>query len=193
MARTKNFDQQEVLEKALDLFWMKGYNATSIQDLVDHLGINRASIYDTWGDKHSLYIKALALYKAGNSEWLKGLMQAGLPAIEIIKNFLDLAITESINDCNSKGCFMVNSTTELFNNDQSVIDLVSHNRDFVISELTSVIERGKKEGDITSDEPSGNLATFLFSLLNGIRVMGQTQMSKKSLNSISAIAVTALN
>ena len=59
MARSKSFVESEVLDKALNLFWTKGYNATSIQDLVDHLGINRASIYSTWGDKHGLYLETL--------------------------------------------------------------------------------------------------------------------------------------
>ena len=70
MARKKNFDEVEVLDKAVNLFWEKGYNATSIQDLVEGLGINRASIYDTWGDKHQLYLSALKRYRQNSSSWL---------------------------------------------------------------------------------------------------------------------------
>ncbi|MEJ0106748.1 MAG: helix-turn-helix domain-containing protein [Bacteroidota bacterium] len=59
MARTKVFDEQMVLDKAMNLFWQKGYNATSAQDLVNGLSISRSSLYDTFGDKHSLFVKAL--------------------------------------------------------------------------------------------------------------------------------------
>ena len=69
MARKKEFDEVEVLDKALDVFWKKGYSATSIQDLVDSMGINRASIYDTWGDKHNLYVESLKRYRQKSSSW----------------------------------------------------------------------------------------------------------------------------
>jgi TetR/AcrR family transcriptional repressor of nem operon len=68
MARTKDFDENEVLKKAVDIFWLKGYSATSMQDLVDGLGISRSSLYDTYGDKHTLFMKALESYQSVNSE-----------------------------------------------------------------------------------------------------------------------------
>ena len=67
MARTKDFDEDEVLDKAMYLFWNQGYNGTSMQDLVDGLGISRSSLYDTFGDKHSLFIKTLENYKKNAS------------------------------------------------------------------------------------------------------------------------------
>src|SRR5690554_3220753 len=63
MARTKEFDEHEILDRAMNLFWLKGYNATSAQDLVDNLGISRSSLYDTFVDKHSLFVKALQQYR----------------------------------------------------------------------------------------------------------------------------------
>ena len=63
MARTKDFDENEVLTKAMHLFWSKGYNATSMEDLVSGLGISRSSLYDTYTDKHTLFIKALENYQ----------------------------------------------------------------------------------------------------------------------------------
>jgi TetR/AcrR family transcriptional repressor of nem operon len=64
MARTKDFDENEVLSKAIQLFWFKGYNGTSMQDLVDGLGISRSSLYDTYSDKHTLFVKALESYQS---------------------------------------------------------------------------------------------------------------------------------
>src|SRR5207237_6339181 len=63
MARQKEFDRDEVLHKAMEVFWARGYEGSSIQDLVKHMGINRQSIYDTFGDKHTLFLEALDLYR----------------------------------------------------------------------------------------------------------------------------------
>jgi len=88
MGRTKNFDESRVLDKALEVFWKKGFNATSIQDLVDHLGINRASIYDTYGDKHQLYLASLKRYRQQTSSWLLQQIRSEKSALAIIKDFL---------------------------------------------------------------------------------------------------------
>src|ERR1700730_2144482 len=63
MARQKEFDRDEVLHKAMEVFWSRGYEASSIQDLVKRMGINRQSLYDTFGDKHTLYLQALDRYR----------------------------------------------------------------------------------------------------------------------------------
>lgn len=193
MARTKSFNETEVLEKALNLFWTKGYSATSIQDLVDHLGINRASIYDTWGDKRNLYLESLKLYRKGSSNWLLELVRSDKPAKQIIHDFLDYIIEDSIADTEQKGCFLVNSTTELANQDQSINGLVQENRDTVIKVLTAIIDEGKQDGEITSGRASHELATYLFGVINGIRVMGQTQMEASALKNMADIAISSLD
>ena len=74
MPRIKTFDENEVLVKAMNLFWKQGYSATSVQDLVSHLGINRASLYDTFGDKEQLFKKSFALYRKSTMEGLLSLI-----------------------------------------------------------------------------------------------------------------------
>jgi len=69
MAREKEFNQDEVLHKAMEVFWRRGYEAASIQDLVQHMGINRQSRYDTFGDQHALFVQALASSESG---WITG-------------------------------------------------------------------------------------------------------------------------
>ena len=75
MPRTKAFDEQEVLEKAMELFWKKGYYATSIQDLVNHLGINRASLYDTFGGKKKLFLHTFSHYRTVNTQGVKDFLE----------------------------------------------------------------------------------------------------------------------
>ncbi len=193
MARTKNFDQNEVLQRALELFWSKGYNATSIQDLVDHLGVNRASLYGTWGDKHSLYLETLKLYRKGASTWLLELVRSERPAKQIVEEFLNYAIVESEIEQTNNGCYLVNSATELANTDKEVSALVNDNKETVVKVLTAIIEEGKEEGEITSLRSSEDLATYIFSIVSGLRVMRQTGMSTKELRKIAEIALSTLD
>lgn len=193
MARTKNFNEQEVLEKALALFWQKGYHATSIQELVNHLGINRASMYGTWGDKHNLFLESLKLYRKQNSGALLEMVRSQKPAREVIRDFLLYAIKEANHDQGTNGCFILNSTTELADKDQAVGDLSYENRETVIKVLAAIIDEGKEEGDITSIQSSEDLATYFFGIINGLQVMRQTRASEKMLKSTVDIAISALD
>lgn len=95
MPRVKQFDEQEVLKKAMDLFWKQGYNATSIQDLVDYLGINRASLYDTFGGKKELFDKALDRYIQENNKMQKEYLAQEGPVRRVLKNMLENMIART--------------------------------------------------------------------------------------------------
>lgn len=192
MARTKSFNETEVLEKALQLFWSRGYSATSIQNLVDHLGINRASIYDTWGDKHNLYLESLKLYRKQNSGTFLELVRSDKPARQLIADFLSLAIKDE-GASHQNGCFLLNSTTEMANLDQAIGQLTFDNRDTVTKVLTAIIDEGKAEGNIQSLQDSQDLANYFFGIVSGIQILRQTQASKKMLKSTIEIALSALD
>lgn len=102
MGRTKEFEINEVLDKAVQLFWKQGYEKTSMQDLVDFMGIHRRSIYGTFGDKHALYMKALKRYESTQNKKLRLLVERQEPV----------------------GCFIVNSGVELGVLDPEVASLV---------------------------------------------------------------------
>src|SRR5579862_8099263 len=107
MARTKDFDEDEVLLKAVNLFWLKGYNGTSMQDLVDGLGISRSSLYDTYGDKHSLFLKALDNYRELNTKRMYKIGREAASAKDAIRLVLEYSINELAKDKEHKGCFLV--------------------------------------------------------------------------------------
>src|SRR5437868_5714416 len=109
MARSKDFDEQEVLSKAVNLFWLKGYNGTSMQDLVDGLGISRSSLYDTYGDKHSLYLKALESYQYAGNDQMCHIINSAPNAKEAIRSLLQFIA----NNLTQKGCFLVNAEVEV--------------------------------------------------------------------------------
>lgn len=193
MARKKNFDEQEVLDKALQLFWRKGYHATSIQDLVDELGINRASMYDTWGDKHRLYLAALKRYRQYASSWFLEEIRSEKPARQIIENFLKHLVNDMIADADRKGCFVVNSTTELATMDKEVRAMVEENRRTVEQVLAELIKEGQASGQFSSAHSPESLARFVFSVISGIRVVCKTQISNRELQEVIDITLSALD
>src|ERR1700758_1767481 len=109
MARTKDFDEDEVLAKAMNLFWLKGYNATSMQDLVDGLGISRSSLYDTFGDKHALFVRSLENYRQGVALKMQNILNEAPTAKDAVRGLLDLTTRELLSDAEHKGCFLVNA------------------------------------------------------------------------------------
>ena len=193
MARPKSFNQSEVLDKALNLFWEQGYNATSVQDLVDHLGINRASIYDTWGDKRGLYLETLKVYrKKGAANFLERL-RSNQSSKAIIRNFLKDVTAEAIEDTCNKGCFLSNSASELANSDQNVFELFSDNNANMEAVLTELVKEGQNNGSITNTDAPEALARFILNTAMGLRIMSKGRKSEKSLEEVVNIALSVLD
>lgn len=173
MARTKEFDPDAVLASALDLFWARGYEATSMADLVEHLGIGRASIYATFGSKHELYLKALERYveTKGPTE-LAALSQPGpvLPAVRaLVQRYADDAVAEETR----RGCFVVNAATERLPGDAETARRVEASWDGLETALTSALIRAQAQGELGSERDPRSLARFLLAVLQGLRVLGK--------------------
>lgn len=192
MARKKNFDETEVLQKALMLFWEQGYNATSIQDLVDHLGINRASIYDTWGDKHGLYLETLRHYRKLTSSHLREKLRSDKSAKEIVRDFLYDIVDDSVRDETKKGCYLSNSATELANCDKMVEQMFSDNRVKMEAVLNELIKEGQEQGEFSSKHSSQSYARFVFNTAGGLRVLAKGTISEKEMNEVVDVALSAL-
>lgn len=193
MARAKKFDEIQVLDKALAVFWKKGFNATSMQDLVDNLGINRASLYHTFGDKHRLYLDALKRYRQQKSQSLLAQIRSEQSAIEIIKTYLLIAIEESILDQDQKGCFIVNAATEMANSDTIVQQFFINDKKTVENVLNELIIEGQTAGEIATTHSSQALARFLFNTLTGLKVLAKGNISEKELNEVVDICLSALD
>ena len=175
MARPKQFNEQEVLNKAIHLFWEKGYNATSIQDLVNHLGINRASLYDTFGGKSALYQSALSEYKKQNWSAMVSLLNSGLPVKEIIGQLMENALTEMTDVTGFKGCFVVNSAVELAPHDPEVHKLVQNNAEAFVNAFAEVFRKGQESGEVPLEKDPVALARYLYNTFNGMRVMAKSK------------------
>src|SRR5258708_28889038 len=113
MGRHKEFDQDEALHKAMEVFWARGYQGTSIQDLVVHMGINRQSLYDTFGDKHALYLQALDRYCQAESRKAIELLETSGPVKQAVRKLFAGVVEGALCDKQRRGCFAGNAMSEL--------------------------------------------------------------------------------
>ncbi|QNL21655.1 TetR/AcrR family transcriptional regulator [Hyphobacterium sp. CCMP332] len=185
MPRSKAFDKNKVLKKAELLFWKKGYHATSMQDLVDHLGINRASIYDTFGNKWGLFKMAFELYIFEYTEKLNDSLDTELDPKDSLGRFFENAIDESVKDKDKKGCFIVNTIAELIPGEKELEQLLDDTRALIQNHFQEFIKRGQEHGKIPKEKDPKAIAFILYSYYNGLKVLVKTNpanaLLKKSL------------
>lgn len=193
MARTKQFDEEEVLNRALELFWKQGYNATSMQDLVSHLGINRASLYDTYSGKRQLFNRALNNYRLHNAQGISDFLNKYDSVKEGLHKLFKNSINESVSDKDHKGCFVTNTTTELLPGDDEIHTVLIENKILFEGIFEDYINKGIKSGEIDSSKNAKSIAGFLFMLNNGLRVTAKVNPDRSELESIIESALSVLD
>ena len=192
MARTKAFDTDEVLDRALQIFWRNGYEGTSMQDLVDGMQINRASIYDTFGSKEELYLNALRRYQTHNQCQVQQLLTQHTSVREALNQLLENMIQESVSDPEKKGCFVVNATTGLANRNEAVNRIVSENEQRMAYAFEDLIKQGQTQGEIAKDQDARVLSSYIFSSLQGLRVLAVTNSDLTTLRRVKDTILSAL-
>ena len=192
MARTKDFNEEEVLEKALNIFWQKGYNGTSMQDLVDGLGISRSSMYDTYTDKYSLFIKSLERYRERTArEMMQMINQAASPKA-VIKKIFQSVVTESLFDKVQRGCFLVNTCVENATHDKAVAKIVNENMQDFEDAFYHAIKKGQEIGEIMNRNDARALARFVINNINGIRISAKAGADKKVYEDVMKVTLSVL-
>jgi TetR/AcrR family transcriptional regulator, transcriptional repressor for nem operon len=193
MARTKDFNENEVLTKAMHLFWSRGYKATSMEDLVGGLGISRSSLYDTYTNKHTLFIKALEHYQQMGFVKIQEIMNSPGSAKETVKKLIEHA-TIGLSDGKKKmGCFLVNAEVEVAPHDKKVNNLVCSNDQQMEDIFYQVIQKGKKDGEIKSPQDARALARFISNTVKGMHVTAKTISDKSVFNDIIMLTVSTLD
>ena len=174
MARPREFDEATVLEAAMNCFWAQGFESTSVRDLAEEMGITGASLYNAFGDKRSLYRRALAHYlETSVRDRVSRLQQ--LPALQAIRVFFDEVIERSMTDKQRRGCMLVNAALELAPYDAEFQKVVSQEMVFIETFFRGCIAAGQKDGTISPARPPAELAKVLLSVLLGIRVLARTR------------------
>jgi TetR/AcrR family transcriptional repressor of nem operon len=192
MARTKEFDENAVVEKAVLLFWCHGYNGASAQDMVEQLGISRSSLYDTFGDKRSLFIRALQQYRDAMAGSLITMIRQSTDIEQTIQQLLEQVGREAVKDKTGKGCFIVNTTIELAAHDAEIAGIIRQNMIDIENALSAAIKKGQKEGVYSKKHSAAALARFLFNTISGLRVASKTGTDKATYDDIIKVSLAAL-
>lgn len=167
MPKTETFNRQQILEKVVRLFHEKGYNATSMQDLVDVTGLNRSSLYNSFGSKNELFQLSLLTYKQRATDYVQKVLVSSNEPIEVIRK-----IFYTSPDDRKNGCFLGNCTTELANQDEQIKNYLKHNLDSMSRLFEELIEKGQSKGSINKNKTAKEYASYLFTALQGLRVTG---------------------
>ena len=174
--RPKQFDDNEVLARAMQVFWRKGYDATSLDDLVEAMGIPRQSLYRTFTDKHTLFLRALEYYDQNVTSVILSILTAKGPAINNLRAVFE-AWKLAVNSPERMGCLMVNTSTQVPPDDTEVIKIVEANRKRGAAAFEKTLKRAQKEGDV---DPSINpkvASRTVCATVNGLLGMSRTGAS----------------
>lgn len=179
----KNFDVEKTLDKAMQAFWARGFEATSMQDLVDCTGVNRASLYATYGDKRALFIASLHLYDQNmrKARLAKLEQQSGPRAA--IKELFEGFIRYSRSD-GSRGCFLTNTALELAAHDPEIGRIVAESQADLENFFRRMIKKGQTLGEIAADIDPATIARGLLASLLGLLVLARSRPERALLQSI---------
>lgn len=182
MARPKEFDREEALGRALEVFWEKGYDGTSVQDLVERTGVQRQSLYDTFGDKHALYLQALRRYGEGASAWGRALAKPPSSPLEHLRATFLAVARESCET--SRGCMMMNAATERAAVDEDVSACVKASLEEMEQALTTLVRLAQRAGEVPKSVSASAAARSLVTLLWGMRSIAKTHPDATWLRSV---------
>lgn len=190
MARNKEFDENEALRKAMELFWQQGYEKTSMNDLVNHMGVHRRSIYDTFGDKRTLFMSALTHYEEVIMMKIKKKIESELPVKQVIREVFEMVIYPNNNQ--PIGCFSVNAAVELSLLDQEVATKITEMFTKTETLFYELLKHGQEQGELSKHHDIKGLSYFLHNALVGIRVLVKTTDDKQKLESIIDLTLSTL-
>ena len=192
MARIKTFDPTSAIDRAMRLFWRQGYEATSIQELVDALGIGRGSLYDTFGDKHSLFLASLDRYSDMAFAMLMPPLKSEGPVRDALHEVFERVLNLATAPSHPPGCLMTNTLVELGLRDADVAQRILVNYQQLESALITMLRRGQETGEIPSRHTASVLARFLLTTMQGLRVLAKAQPDRALLEDVISVALTTL-
>ncbi len=184
----KSFDETQAVDKAINVFWQKGYEATSIANLVDSIGINKGSLYNAFKGKRQLFLLALAQYdNAGRRDMLTDLENLDNPVLAF-RTLFDTLVTQAVK--NDKGCFFVNTFIEFDSHGPEVKALLKKS----VSEFEAFFQRGievaQARGELAKEIDPDSTAKGLYSMVVAIRVLGRGVSDESSLRMVAAQALS---
>ncbi|MBW1297642.1 TetR/AcrR family transcriptional regulator [Aquimarina litoralis] len=184
MPKVETFDRLNVLCNATQVFHKKGYNGTSMQDLVDATGLNRSSIYNSFGSKLGIFMEVLFHYqKNGKKEMGKEIVQTQ-NSFDTLRSIFNMYVKDIIEDEDRKGCLIVNCKSEMVNQEPLIKSFMEQNQEQMMALLEDVVHNGQMEKIINEDQTATQYALYLYSSIQGLRMTGILNTNKEELENL---------
>jgi len=190
--RPREFDIDRALEAATQQFWAVGYEATSLQDLLKSMGLSKSSLYQTFGNKHELFIRCLDHYQQSMVDKLNEQLDSSDSVKQFIGNFLEGVIAEAKNSSGRKGCLLVNTANELSQRDADIAKAVTDGTVNVAKLFQQAIELGKQKKEINVDTSTEHLVSYLITSISGLRTMVKAGAETSTLKPVTDLIIKTL-
>ncbi len=191
LGRPREFDRKEALEKAMEAFWAKGYEGTSVSDLLEAMCINRGSMYGTFGDKRSLFLEAIGHYRQTvAAPRIETLSRTGSPLGNIRKTLHEFADLAASDGC--RGCLVTNTTVEIAPKDAEVAKAMKSALVAVEEAFRRALNRAVECGELGPRADTRCLARFLANTLQGLVVLSKGKLGRQTRNDVINVTMTAL-
>jgi len=192
MGRPRQFDESQVLEAAGEVFWAKGYTATSTRDLSERTGLTPSSMYNEFGDKRGLYLRAFDQYLDRTLRERIARLEASLSPGQAIASFFRELVDRSLADAQHRGCLLVNTALEATSDDPELQRLVAGETVMIELFFHRCLVAAQRTGEVPADQPAEDLARHLLSVLLGLRVLARVRPDADLLNGLVRPAMAML-
>jgi TetR/AcrR family transcriptional repressor of nem operon len=193
MARPREFDADSALERATQVFWAKGYEATSLDDLCDATGLSRSSLYGAFGDKRDLLLRSLDRYSERGTTQIAATLEKAPSLREGLANLLREFIDQIVAGPGRRGCFIGNCAAELARHDREAMARVRESLARSQATFRAALARAQRRGEIASTADIAALARFLTSSFQGLRLVGKALPDRATLEDIAAVVLRCLD
>jgi TetR/AcrR family transcriptional repressor of nem operon len=193
MARPRAFDEEAALERALRVFWAKGYGAASLDDLCAATGLGRSSLYAAFRDKRGLYLRALDRYEEGSARRLNDILTRPVPVREAIAAFVAAIVDDIVAGPGRRGCFIGNCAAELAPGDRETAASVRRSLTRIESAFRDALARARARGELSDRVDPAAAARFLTAGIQGLRLVGKANPDRGALQDIAATMLRCLD
>ena len=190
--RPKQFDEQEVLGRAMELFWKEGYDGASLPGLLEAMGISRQSLYDTFGNKRGLYLSAIEHYRRTQLSQALALLEREGSPVENVRSVVGF-FEALAADARCRGCFVANAIVETGHKDEEIGKLLGETLELLRSAVERTLERARAAGELSPAKSPARLSRALTNAMIGLAVSGRLGLGRDELHQIQAGTLSMLD
>lgn len=192
LGRPLEFDPHQAALAAMELFWQKGYEATSLQDLLNAMAISKSSFYQAFGSKHDLFEHCLALFRDRQVKRMQAALEQAASGREFLRSVLQAVAAEAESPTAPKGCLIMNTASEFAGRDAGIASLVAEGAREFAGVFRAAVLRAQAEGDIAPERQVDALANYVVGTVSGMKTLAKAGLPRTAIEEFAEVAMGAL-